>query len=149
MEVYASWGRTSTSPGCSGFSDVAPIVYRVADYDGWTRAYKVQHFTNKWRMYRNDVEMDWVGESSICWTPGEATWFGETLDISDSIGGLLANKYFIRETKYSPGENWPFYATTFNVNNSCNIGPGAPDVNGPPFFCDIVLADRIDIWTQR
>jgi hypothetical protein len=149
MEVYTGWGRTSSSPGCSGMSDVLPIATRVADHDFSTHTYKIQHASNQWHFYRETTQYLAIPESAICWSQDEATWFNESFDLGDALGGVSAEKYRISSTKYAVSEGGTFQATNFNANNSCAIGPGWPDVNGPPFFCDLTGTDNFDVWTAR
>ena len=121
----------------------------MAAYDGAVWNYKVYHLNNSWRMYRGNTMIASVGESSVCWTPRAAQWFGESHDFGDAIGGTVGNKYYIRDTNYANAENGGFFWTSFNPAAACNIGPGAPNPNGPPYFCDITSATRLVIWTDR
>jgi hypothetical protein len=145
MFYARGWGRTHTTPGCSGSSDVFPSVARVSlSWNGAARDYKVYHLNNRWRMFIGTNEVYSVPEASICWSPGLASWFGESWDIGDAIGGSAGNHLRITETNTAATENGGFTYTGFNASAACNYG-----IVSGPFFCDIVNGTTLDIWTNR
>jgi hypothetical protein len=155
MEVYATWGRTRSSPGCANYGDRPPIVYDAANWNSAQHHFAVFHGANWWRFLvdGNEIRQP-IFEDAVCWTKQSAQWFAESLDIGDPLGGPAANKFRMQQMAWTESEapapnigNWVY--GNFNPANTCNIGPGSPDINGPPFFCDIVASDTIDIWTNR
>lgn len=145
MFYARGWGRTSTTPGCEGLSDVFPTMTPVSlSWNGAARDYKVYHLNNRWRMFIGTNEVYSVAESSICWNPGLASWFGESWDIGDATGGSAANHLRITATNTASSENGGFSYTGFNPSAACNYG-----IVSGPFFCDIVGATTLDIWTNR
>jgi hypothetical protein len=145
MFYVRGWGRQHTTPGCSGFSDVAPVTIPVSlSWNGAARDYKVYHLNNRWRMFVGLNEVYSVAEASICWYPGLASWFGESWDIGDAIGGSLGNHLRVTETNRTSCENCGFVYTSFNASAACNYGT----VSGP-FFCDIINGTTLDVWTNR
>lgn len=145
MFYARGWGRDHTTSGCSGFSDVAPTMTPVSlSWNGAARDYKVYHLTNRWRMYVGNNEVYSVAESSICWSPGLASWFGESWDIGDAIGGSAGDHLRISSTNTSSCEGCGFVFTGFNAAAACNYG-----IVSGPFFCDIVNGTTLDIWTNR
>lgn len=149
MEVYSGFGRHHSTSGCAGFSDVAPVVNWEKNYTAVQHNYKVWHTTNWWRMYEDGILLRSAIESGVCWTSKRSSWFAESFDIGDAHGGWSTNKYRISGAAFAVVEDGAFTGTTFNPAFDCNLGPGAPDVGGPPFFCDIVSSGNIDIWTTR
>ncbi len=148
MEWIATYGRHSSTAGCAGFTDKAPVVYKVGHHDGLAHYYAVYHGGNWWRYLIDGNEVRRTPDSSICWTPDASQWFAESLDIGDAHGGTNANRYRMQaiawtnsEGDYSTG-NWVY--ASFNPTHNCNIGPGAP-----PYHCDIVGGTTIDIWTTH
>jgi hypothetical protein len=144
MHYYSGWGRTSTTPGCSGFSSRAPLVTNEGTYAVAAHDFKVYHQVNEWRFFVGGTNVGSVGEASICWTPKLAVWFSETWDFGDQIGGTAANKFSVASTNYANAEGGGFVFTSFNAANACNYG-GA----GAPFFCDLTGARSYDTWTNR
>jgi hypothetical protein len=145
MFYARGWGRTHTTSGCTGLSDVFPTMTPVSlSWNGAARDYKVYHLNNRWRMFVGTNEVFSVAEASICWTPGLASWFGESWDIGDAIGGSAGNHLRVSSTNTAACENCGFVFTGFNAAGACNYGV----VNGP-FFCDIVNGTTLDIWTNR
>jgi hypothetical protein len=143
MRNYWAWGRDSSAPGCSGFASRGPEPELVSNWSGAAADYKVYHKTDRWRFYIGLTEVKSISEASICWTATAASWFGESWDVGDAIGGTAANKFRISSTNYANAENGGFFWTGFNSAAACNINSGAP------YFCDIVNATTIDIWTNR
>jgi len=144
MRYYSGWGRTSTTPGCTGFSSRFPAVLDEGAYVSAAHDFKVYHQTNAWRFYVGTTQVGSVGEASICWTPKLAVWFSETWDFGDQIGGTPGNKFSVTSTNYANAEGGGFVFTNFNAANACNYG-GA----GAPFFCDITGARSYNTWTDR
>lgn len=143
MRNYWAWGRDSSAPGCSGFASRGPEPELVSNWSGAAADYKVYHKTDRWRFYIGPTEVNSIPEGSICWTATVASWFGESWDVGDAIGGTAANKFRISSTNYANAENGAFAWTTFNAAAACNISVGAP------YLCDIVNATTIDVWTNR
>lgn len=144
MRYYSGWGRTDTTPGCSGYSSRAPVVTDEGAYVSAAHDFKVYHQANEWRFFVDLTKVGWVGEASICWTPKLSAWFSETWDFGDQIGGTPGNKFSVTSTNYANAENGVFLWTNSNPANACNYG-GA----GAPFFCDITGARSYDTWTDR
>jgi hypothetical protein len=141
---YFSWGRTNSTPGCSGYSSEAPIAVRLT---GWTNAnhyYAVLHMANEWRFFIDGTSRTYAPESWICWTGGSAVWFGETWDIGDQMGGVPTNKLTASELAYTNVEGTTWIATNLNAANACNYGG-----SGAPYFCDITGTRTLKIWTDR
>jgi hypothetical protein len=146
MNVIATWGRENADPGCNGVDDVWPVAFFAAEHDGATHNYKVVHENNQFLMLMgSQVLRSPIPESYICWTTQEATWFFESHDFGDAIGGTPNLHSFIRDANYSNAENGGFFLTSWNPANACNIGPPG----GGIFFCDIVSSIKITAWTQR
>lgn len=144
MRYYSGWGRTSTTPGCAGFSNRFPAVADEGAYGFAAHDFKVHHSANLWKFYVGLAQVHSIGEASICWTGRSAVWFGEVWDIGDQMGGTPANKLSITSTNYANAEGGGFFWTNFNAANACNYG-GA----GVPYFCDLTGARSLDVWTDR
>lgn len=143
MRNYWAWGRDRSAPGCSTFVSRGPEPELVSNWNGAAANYKVYHKTNRWRFYSGATEVKSIPEASICWTPTDASWFGESWDVGDAIGGTAANKFRISSTNYANAENGGFFWTAFDAVPDCNISVGGP------YLCDIVNGTTIDIWTNR
>lgn len=149
MMIYRGWGRTRISPGCEDFQSVPPQAFKVANWDGAAHNFKVYHQNNWWRLFKDAQEVLAIQERDICWTPRDAAWFGESLDIGDAIGGSRNDKYRITDMNYANAENGGFFWTNYDASRPCNLGPGNPQPNGPPFFCDVTSTRNMSIWTDR
>ena len=146
MFYARGWGRRGTTSGsCAGFSDVLPTMVDTSlAWNGAARTYKVYHQNNAWRMLVDSNQVYSVGEASICWSPGLASWFGESWDIGDAIGGTAADHLRITTLNTASAENGNFTLTGLNPSAVCNYG-----IVSGPFFCDIINATTIDVWTNR
>jgi hypothetical protein len=144
MRYYSGWGRTSSTPGCSGYSNRAPVVTDEGAYSSASHDFKVYHQTNYWRFFVDSTQVGSVGESSICWTPRVAMWFSETWDFGDQIGGTPANKLSVTLTNYASSEGGGFVWTNFNAAGACNYGG-----SGAPFYCDVTGTRSYSTWTDR
>jgi hypothetical protein len=149
MELYRAWGRDSSAPGCSGMATRAPTAVIFANYGAVSHDVLVWDAAGKWRYYDDGNQLWSIKDSAICWTPRDASWFGESFDFGDAIGGLVSDKYRIGGMKYANEAGGAFYWTNFDASQRCNLGPGAPDTNGPPFYCDIEDPAQIATWTDR
>jgi hypothetical protein len=142
MHAFWAYGRTSTSLGCNGFTNRPPTVMQIGFWGPGTE-YKVYHTSNLWRFYfggENRVSLD---EYSICWTPNAASWFGESWDAGDAIGGTSADHLTFGSMRYATTEGGAFTYTNLNPSAACNLGSGSP------YFCDILGPSLIDVWTSR
>ena len=142
MRIYWAWGRDSDTAGCAGFSDRAPTATLIQQDDGQAHVHKVFHTSNAWRVYLDGVQKASVGEASICWTPTSASWFGESFDAGDAIGGTSADHFRFTSTYYASSENGAFVATS--LVDPCNYAG-----TNPPYYCDVINSTTFDIWTSR
>lgn len=145
MFYARGWGRSSSTPGCAGKTDVFPTMTPVSlTWNGAARDYKVYHQTNQWRMFIGTTMVFSVAESEICWAPGLASWFGESWDTGDAIGGSVGDHLRISSTNTASVENGGFTFTGFNAAAACTYG-----VVSGPYFCDLINGTTLDIWTNR
>jgi hypothetical protein len=143
MRIYWAYGRDHRSSGCSGYSDRTPGPALVMGEPVGNHTYKVYHTLNQWRYYVDGVLQRSQGESDICWTPTSASWFGESWDYGDAIGGSTSNKFGIGFMQYANSENGGFVNTNFSVGN-CK---GMPTET--IFKCHIDGSTVFSIWTAR
>jgi hypothetical protein len=87
-----------------------------------------------------------IPESSICWTPDDAVWFGEVWDYGDQLGGTPAAPATTTLINYANAESGGFYWTSFTAGGSCQIHDAVPN---PPFKCSIASATSYKVWTDR
>jgi hypothetical protein len=144
MRYYTGWGRSTSTSGCAGFSNRDPIAVDAGAYVNAQHDYKVYHQTNNWRLYVDSTQKLAVGESSICWTPGRSTWFGETWDAGDQLGGTQADHLPVTLMNYTNSEGGGFVFTNLNAAQACNYNADPPAV----YRCDITGTRSIEIWTQ-
>lgn len=144
MTYYEGWGITSTTPGCSTFEDTAPAPFNLGAWTSHTHTYTVQHISNVWKFIVDGTTLDSIPESWICWTPRSASWFGESWDYGDQIGGTATDHLTISSTQYTSIEGGGWANTAFNASNACNYV-----ASHPPFFCDVTQTNELDIWTNR
>lgn len=148
METYYAWGRTQSSEGCDIWQDRLPSAHFTPGvaYDGQTHDYKIHHADDYWNIYVDHTRVMRVGEVSLCWNWGrpsrDASWFGESLDQGDAIGGSVGNKYSISSANYANQENGGFYWTGWNPGAACNLGGGI-------YKCDITSSRSLLLWTDR
>lgn len=106
--------------------------------------FKVYHQSNEWKFFVGSTQVYSIAESSICWSPIQSSWFGETWDAGDQMGGSAASHMHVTLMNYATTENGGFFWTNFNAANACNYAAGqAPAA----YQCDIVDTRSVDIWT--
>lgn len=142
MRTYFGYGRDHNSPGCAAYTSVPPILPTVVWLAG---IHKIHHTANTWRLSVGGNLLMTIPEASVCWTPNAATWFGESLDWGDAIGGTATNKLNIFQMMHTQTEGGSFSYTSFNPSANCNVD----DTSTPPFFCDIYGASSVSLWTAR
>jgi len=144
MQFFTGWGRSSTTAGCSGFSNVDPFATGAGSYDNAQHDYKVYHQSNVWKLLVGPTLKKSISESSICWTPGRSTWFAETWDSGDQIGGTAASHLPVTSMNYANAEDGGFLWTSLTAGQACNYSNAAPAV----YQCNIPGATQIGLWTQ-
>lgn len=143
MHYYIGYGRTTSTPGCAGYSSRAPLPTEVGIWSSAAHTLKVVHTANYWWFYDDSTLETSLSESWVCWTPKQAVWFAETFDLGDKMGGSVGNPFTISSMKYSNVEGGAFFSTPFAVSSTCN------DHDGPnPFDCSVTSATSINIWTK-
>ncbi len=144
IRYFTAWGRSQSTPGCSGFSNKDPVANDMGAYASASHDFKVYHQTNAWRLLVDSTQKSQVAEASICWTPGKSSWFGETWDAGDQMGGTAANHLTVASMNYANAENGGFFWTNFDAAQACNYSAAAPAA----YKCDITGTRAIDIWTS-
>lgn len=143
MRYYSGWGRSTSTAGCSGYSNRDPFATDEGAYVKASHDYKVYHQTSNWRLFVDSSEKLTVAEDSICWSPGRATWFAETWDSGDRIGGTEADHVSVTSMNYATAAGGGFFYTNFNASDPCNYSVDPPTA----YKCDITSAKSIDLWT--
>ena len=140
----AAYGRWHTTPGCYAMSDKVPTADDYGAYVSAQHDFKVYHIANQWRFYVDLTLIRSIGESAICWSPTKVSWFGETWDSGDQIGGTAASKMQVNQTNYATAEGGSFYLTSWNPSVGCNLGGSLPAA----YQCDIYSSSSLRIWTN-
>jgi hypothetical protein len=144
MEYYVGWGRSHTTPGCSAFSDVAPILNGVGAWTNASHIYRVQYSSNAYRMFVDQALVSNVIPANICWAPRSAVWFGESWDAGDQIGGDHLNRISITQASTQQVADGAFSATSFIAANPCTYV-----ASFGAYHCDVTGSRSLDIWTDR
>lgn len=139
MSYLWGWGRGSC--GLLKF----PSVVRLGAWAGTTQDYFVTHGTSYWRGYIAGTVRGEVANSEICWTPQSSTWFAETWDYGDALGGSAGNKYAITSMRMQNTQNGTWTSPGLNAANDCSVQSQPTNV----FVCDITAADAFQTWTTR
>lgn len=138
---YYAWGRDASATGCAGFSHRNSSPQTLSGYDGAAHDFKVYHQNNAWRFFIGSTQVTSVSEASMCWTPTNATWFEETWDPGDALGGSLADKLGTNLANYANAENGGFFWASFP--STCKYNPAAPR------HCVRVNSTSFNVWTDR
>jgi hypothetical protein len=145
MRWYWAWGRDSAGYPCG---NVLPMPVSVGLWDGTASYYMVTHSGSYWRGYVDGVEKanvpDWF--LSCSWSPARATWFTETWNYGDSLGGSATNKFELRHMQYqaTKGGAWTF--VNADPSSPCSF---VPPKETPPFYYDVYASDEVQTWTDR
>lgn len=131
------WGR-----GSCGLSK-APSTVNLGAASTSSLTYIVQHNSTAWAGYVNGSVRAQVGNGEICWTPSAATWFTETWDSGDALGGSASNRYTINQMYYQNSRGGLYQSLNLDPGANCNI-PG-----GGIYKCDITSSNSVDTWTVR
>ncbi len=139
MHAFAGYGIENSSPGCAGFQDIVPILDKYAWPSG--TIYQVYHQSNVWKFYAGGFLLKSIPESAVCWAPAAATWFGESLDVGDAIGGSVTDHFFITSMKSTQTEGGAFAYTNLDSTRACSINSTGNH------FCDLVGPSSLAIWS--
>jgi len=146
-ESTYAWGRTHTTAGCSGYSDTAPTVHFTSVGSGGSgnKVYKVVHTANRYQGFVGTSKVLDFTETSICWTPKNAVWFGETWDVGDQLGGDANNHLLVWNLQYTNSEGGGWFSTQFGAPN-CNFAEGS---GTSAYHCQRINTNQFDIWTDN
>jgi hypothetical protein len=148
LHYYSGWGRSSATPGCSGWSNRAPFATELSQsYDNLhTHDLKVVHTAGYWAFLSGSTLLQEITDNNICWTGKSAQWFGETWDAGDANGGPQNDSAEFSSMNYSNTVGGGFFYTNFNPSSNCNfVLP-----NGlTSYRCDIISATAYLWWTAR
>ncbi len=145
MNQLFAWGREPLSPGCAGFIVREPLAYKIGDPTG-INAYRVVHAGGQWRFQINGVTKEYIPDSSICWTTGGATWFGESFDLGDAIGGYAGAAGFhfqLTNALYEETVGGQWFSPSFNPGANC------PRIDLPKYKCVVQNGQAVDFWTVQ
>lgn len=151
MKMFTAWGRSSSAPGCSGFSDVLPLPVNsgAAPAGSGFHYYRVVRDNTTWRYDhwpkgQPVVLLRQTSESSFCWGDRTAVTFNETHNPSDSLGGTPSNHFnFVSMTRQTTvGGAWS--ATSLNPAAACDVLS-----SGVIYHCDITASQAWEAWTDR
>lgn len=143
MYYVYGWGRSTATAGCSGFVNKDPLATQKSPYVNAVHDFKVRHASNAWRLYVDATQQVAITESAICWTGGRATWFGETWDAGDQMGGTDGSRMSVGSMNYSNTEDGGFVWTNLDAAQACNYSAAAPAA----YRCDITGTRTIQVWT--
>lgn len=102
------------------------------------------HGTTHWRGYiASDIRAE-IANSQVCWTPKSATWFAESWDFGDALGGSAGNKFSQTTLRMQNSQNGTWVSPSLNAANACSIRE--PEAI---FKCDITSSDAFQAWTDR
>lgn len=141
MQDGYAWGRTSSSPGCSGFTSRAPTGSWLGGYSGGGVFSVVEEADHDYVLNSPDFGV-WIQNASICWTNLEVAIFVESHDFGDALGGEAANtfRFTSKQFKTSAAGAW------MALPNKCNArSPGLAGV----FKCDATADGSLRTWTDR
>ncbi len=143
MHFITGFGRSNTTPGCAGLSNVDPIAHQAGSYDNTSHDYKVYHQNNVWNLLVGSTVKLSYPEADLCWSPARSSWFGETWDSGDQMGGTPSSRMGVTSLNYATAENGGFVYTSLLPAGSCNYN------NAPPnwYQCDIPSSRSIELWT--
>ena len=140
MQDGYAWGRTSTSPGCAGYSNRAPTATWLGAWSAGG-AYTILEEADHDYVLNSTKFGVTISSASICWTNDTGAIFVETHDYGDALGGDSTNTFNFTNKQFmtAPGGAW------INLGDWCNARVNAGD---PPFKCQ-GLNGATRYWTSR
>lgn len=141
MHYYSGVGLTNTTPRCAGWQNRLPVATEHSGYTYADHIMKVYHHNNQWEFIADSTILRTFPESSLCWTPKTAVWFGEIWDYGDQLGGTQSTQQGVLLLSYTNSENGSF-VTTPSV--SCGYGG-----SGAPWYCAVQGNSGFYIWTTE
>lgn len=141
---FWAWGRDSVGPSCG---NKLPLPENVGVWDGTTSTYRVSHVGSTWRGYVDGVQKASIPDTylSCSWSAQYATWFSESWNYGDALGGTQTNKFGITNMKYQNVAGGSWVAVSANASGPCRIDTSET----PPFYCDVIGTDDLQTWTNR
>lgn len=141
--VFRAWGRSHNSTGCSGFSDVLPLPFKVASMPQTTGVYTTVKTSSGYQMKLNGTVESSVALSSICWTPKRASWLGENWDRADAIGGSSGNHVVVGSALYAAQVGGIWGSPQFTTGSPCTI------TSLTRYKCSVTTNRSFELWTVQ
>lgn len=139
LNILRAWGR-NVATGCG--NTVVPWVVKIGEAATGLNTYNVSKGGTTWSFKYNGVVLDAVPTADTCWPTAKASWFGESYDRGDAIGGDAANHQRLTNALYLSVGQWlsPSFA-----------GGDCPDQSGEPpdYRCLRINGQAIDFWTVQ
>jgi hypothetical protein len=141
MRYFWTWGRDSAAPGCSGFANRDPLATSLGTWSSGSSTYLVANNGSAWQVFIGGVFQDSISTASICWTPSQAEWIGESWNKGDDIGGVAGNKQYISTARYQTSIGGSWISPGFS-GSICTL-------SNNPYFCEIATTDQINLWSAH
>jgi hypothetical protein len=139
-----AWGRDHLSSGCTGFSDVAPSPRFMGAFPASSKTYTVVETATQWQFKVGGTVKEFIGTSSICWSPKRAMWTGESWDIADAIGGTAGNPFHVSGALYESTVGGAWSNSNWGTGNVCNLAP-----TDARYKCNAPTGTSMDLWTVQ
>jgi hypothetical protein len=135
-----TYGRTPSSPGCAGKSQVLPTPHIRPSFNGGYTYQLRRTSTGGYNFSVHGETQVSPGPSAVCWTPSFISVFGETWDYGDAIGGSVSDHFNISSAKaqFSQDGAWQGLYVRCNARNAEAI-----------FKCSNPADFKIGLWTDR
>jgi len=143
MHFVRAWGRS----GCVSLPDHYPFPEAIGSWDGANHNYKVWRNSAAWNFYIDTTSWGGITPDQICWTPSRVTWFAETWDYGDALGGTSTDRLYFNSMAYASAIGGGFTYTGFG-SQTCGISDG-PNNTSPPFYCTQLNSNTMQVWTNR
>jgi hypothetical protein len=140
MQVIWAYGRDSNTPGCQLAQSRGPEPEPVQSWNGASHQFAVTSSGSTFRLFMDGSQKQ---QATICWTYKSMTWFAESWDAGDALGGTSSNHFRVSAMATQSLTTGTWSNTSFDPLSTCNLTAGIP------YHCDIVSSNSFDTWTLR
>lgn len=144
MQDGWAWGRTSTSPGCSGFANKLPTGNWLGSHSPGGVYSVVEEAAHDYSLSSTNHGA-WISTSSVCWTNDTVAVFVESHDFGDALGGSAANNFNFTEKQFKTSAAGGWMA----LPNQCNARQRAGGALEAIFKCSATADGALRTWTDR
>lgn len=148
MGWWWAWGRNKEAAGCENYTNVAPGVQRISDWDARQVRYEINRVLSStislWVFVIDGRQKKDLSEVQVCWANMLADWFGEAMNRGSAIGGFALDPIDVSANRYRVQNDATWYTPAWTVGSRCVF-----ENPKPPYNCRAKAGDTLELWSHN